>query len=82
MRFGGGGEVTYDFLILATGSKTRRLAVPGCDLKGLHQLRTVKDAEGLREAIGCGRPAVIDFRTSAAVGAEVTLLTIIAGVQS
>ena len=29
VRFGGGGEVAYDFLILATGSKTRRLAVPG-----------------------------------------------------
>ena len=55
VRFGGGGEVSYDFLILATGSKTRRLAVPGADLKGLHQLRTVKDAEGLRGAIGPGR---------------------------
>ncbi|MES2834639.1 MAG: FAD-dependent oxidoreductase [Pseudomonadota bacterium] len=55
VRFGGGGEVSYDFLILATGSKTRRLAVPGSELKGLHQLRTVKDAEGLREAIGPGR---------------------------
>lgn len=55
VRFGGGGEVTYDFLILATGSKTRRLSVPGGDLKGLHQLRTVTDAEALREAIGSGR---------------------------
>lgn len=55
VRFNGGGEVAYDFLILATGSKTRRLAVPGAELKGLHQLRTVKDAEGLREAIGSGR---------------------------
>ncbi len=55
VRFGGGGEVTYDFLILATGSKTRRLAVPGADLKGLHQLRTVKDAETLRGALGPGR---------------------------
>ena len=55
VHFGGGGEVAYDFLILATGSKTRRLAVPGVDLKGLHQLRTVTDAEALRGAIGPGR---------------------------
>lgn len=55
VRFGGGGEVAYDFLILAAGSKTRRLAVPGAELKGLHQLRTVKDAEALRGALGSGR---------------------------
>ena len=57
--FSNGGEVEYDILILATGSRARRLTVPGANLKGLHELRSVADAEGLRAAIGPRRRLAI-----------------------
>src|SRR6266702_4090086 len=47
----GGGTVTYDRLLLTTGSSPRRLRVPGGDLGGVLYLRRVEDSERLRSAI-------------------------------
>src|SRR5262245_41925437 len=38
-----GEEVAYDRLLLATGSRPRRLAIAGDDLAGVHYLRTLAD---------------------------------------
>lgn len=57
--FEGGGSIPWDVLVLATGSVTRRLPVPGADLHGLHQLRSVADAEALEGAVGRGRRLAI-----------------------
>jgi 3-phenylpropionate/trans-cinnamate dioxygenase ferredoxin reductase subunit len=51
VRLGGGLQLPFDALVLATGSAPRALSVPGADLDGVHYLRTVEDARTLRDAI-------------------------------
>lgn len=45
-----GQRVGSDRLLLATGASPRRLDVPGSDLAGVHYLRTVEDADAIRDA--------------------------------
>ena len=54
-----GAPVGYDTLILATGSRARRVTVPGSELAGIHYLKTLADADRLREDARPGRSAVI-----------------------
>jgi 3-phenylpropionate/trans-cinnamate dioxygenase ferredoxin reductase subunit len=54
-----GTHESYDHLILATGSKARRLTIPGADRPELIELRTLADAERLKDALGPGRRLVI-----------------------
>jgi len=49
------GVITW----LATGSRPRRLAVPGTDLVGVHVLRTIADADRIRAEYSAGGRAVI-----------------------
>lgn len=53
--FADGAVETYDVLVLATGSTARRLPIPGGDDPGLLELRTLADAERLKNALGPGR---------------------------
>jgi 3-phenylpropionate/trans-cinnamate dioxygenase ferredoxin reductase subunit len=50
-----GETVGYDFLIIATGSRARKLPIPGVELKGVLELRTTADAEQLKQALGPGK---------------------------
>jgi 3-phenylpropionate/trans-cinnamate dioxygenase ferredoxin reductase subunit len=59
LRLGAGETLTYDKLALCTGARVRRLGLPGADLPGVHYLRTVSDAEGIRTAAVQGRRAVV-----------------------
>ena len=54
-----GERLGYDAVLLATGARPRRLAVPGADLAGVHYLRTMADAERLRAAITGGNRVVV-----------------------
>lgn len=54
-----GERVPYGRLLVATGVRNRRLEVPGADLPGLFDLRTLADADRLREAAGSATSAVI-----------------------
>lgn len=46
-----GEEIPYGKLLVATGSRARRIAVPGSDLERVHYLRTLADSSGLRETL-------------------------------
>src|ERR671935_281189 len=43
-------EVSFDKALLATGANVRRLSVPGCDLDGIHYLRTLGNSVAIKEA--------------------------------
>ena len=51
----GGEDFAYDHLILATGSKARSFDIPGADRVPHHLLRTLDDAEALKNALQPGR---------------------------
>jgi len=59
VELAGGGGIAFDRLLVATGSRNRRLAVPGADLPGALDLRTAADADLIREAAAGGRKAVL-----------------------
>lgn len=54
-----GGRIRYAQLLVATGVRNRRPAIVGFDLQGIHQLRTVEDADQLRMEAVPGRTAVV-----------------------
>lgn len=51
--------LSYDRLILATGSRPRKLSIPGSDLPGIHYLRTIADVDAIRAEMGAGKKIVI-----------------------
>jgi len=75
--------LTWDSLVIATGARARRLELPGSDLKGFLELRTIDDAEmikawfkpGFRLAIIGGGYVGLEVAASARkLGAEVDVL--------
>jgi len=59
VRLADGEEVPYDRLLVATGGRNRALTVPGADLQGVFQLRTVEDCDRIRAVAKAGRQAVV-----------------------
>ncbi len=53
------GHVDYDRLILATGSRVRRLMIDGADLEGVHYLRNIADVDRIRTDLASARKIVI-----------------------
>jgi nitrite reductase (NADH) large subunit len=51
--------ISYDRLLVATGSSPRAFDVPGNDLAGIHYLRKVADAEGIRNGLSSSRGPVL-----------------------
>src|SRR6478672_4580428 len=54
-----GEALDYRKLLIATGGRNRRLQVPGAELPGVHQLRTVAECEAIKREAAQGRRAVI-----------------------
>lgn len=78
-----GDRVSYDRLLLATGSSPRNLNAPGVDSPGIHYLRTLQDCYALKNAIKPGVKLVLVgggfigmevAATARMLGADVTVL--------
>lgn len=54
-----GTTLTYDKLLLTTGSSPRILHIPGSDLAGIHYLRRLADSDRIREAFAKGGPVAV-----------------------
>jgi 3-phenylpropionate/trans-cinnamate dioxygenase ferredoxin reductase subunit len=54
-----GRRVRYDQLLITTGVRNRQRSIPGFDLPGVFELRSVSDADALRAQIVSGRRAVV-----------------------
>jgi 3-phenylpropionate/trans-cinnamate dioxygenase ferredoxin reductase component len=54
-----GSTIDYDKLLLCTGGRNRRFRVPGAELPGVHQLRTLAECDAIRQAARPGTRAVI-----------------------
>jgi 3-phenylpropionate/trans-cinnamate dioxygenase ferredoxin reductase subunit len=59
VRLTSGEEIPFDAALVATGSRNRRLPVPGADLSGVLDLRRVEDSDRIREAAAHGGRAVV-----------------------
>ena len=57
--FEGGEALSYDRLVLATGSGAVRLRLPGADLPGVVLYRTLEDVRGMLAAAAGGGDAVV-----------------------
>jgi NADPH-dependent 2,4-dienoyl-CoA reductase/sulfur reductase-like enzyme len=55
----GGGEFSFEKLIIATGAKPRTLNIPGSNLQNLFYLRSVSDSRSIREAATKAKQAVV-----------------------
>jgi 3-phenylpropionate/trans-cinnamate dioxygenase ferredoxin reductase component len=59
VRLSDGSVISFDKLLLATGSEPRRLEVPGAGLAGVFTLRTFDDADAIRSAATAGSRVVV-----------------------
>ena len=73
-----GQTITFSRLLLATGSRVRKLQIPGEDLDGIHYLHTIKDADAIAEGLKRGSQLVIVG--AGYIGLEVAAVAIKRGV--
>lgn len=59
LRLASGLEISWDHLVLATGARCRPLPVPGAQLDGVLPLRTLADADVLRQRLDEAREIVV-----------------------
>ena len=76
-------KIRYDQLIIATGSRVRKLNVPGSDKKGIYYLRDLDDANALKQRlkknkkmviVGAGYIGLEVASVAASLGLEVTVI--------
>jgi 3-phenylpropionate/trans-cinnamate dioxygenase ferredoxin reductase subunit len=54
-----GRALSYDKLLIATGTSVRKIKVPGAELPGIHYLRSIADVDDLRPAFQTAKNLVI-----------------------
>lgn len=83
LTLGTGERIAYDHLILAPGARAKVLPVPGRELAGVFELRTVADADRLKAAlqpglrlaiIGAGYIGLEAAASARALGVDVTVI--------
>jgi 3-phenylpropionate/trans-cinnamate dioxygenase ferredoxin reductase subunit len=52
-------EISFDKALIATGANVRRLNVPGCELEQIHYLRTLGNADAIREGVADAERVVL-----------------------
>ncbi|MDG2457011.1 MAG: FAD-dependent oxidoreductase [SAR86 cluster bacterium] len=76
-------KIRYNQLIIATGSRVRKLNVPGSDKKGVYYLRDLDDANALKQRlkknkkmviVGAGYIGLEVASVAASLGVEVTVI--------
>ncbi|PQZ92846.1 FAD-dependent oxidoreductase [Arthrobacter sp. MYb227] len=72
-----GTRLHYDTLVLATGSRPRRIPLLGAEAQGVHYLRTKNNADALRSVFGEGKRVV--FVGGGWIGLEVAAAARAAG---
>jgi 3-phenylpropionate/trans-cinnamate dioxygenase ferredoxin reductase component len=55
----GGRTLAWDRLVIATGARPRKLALPGAELQGVSELRTLADVDRIRTAAVAGARLVV-----------------------
>lgn len=59
VRLADGQAISYGKLLFATGGRPRALKVPHADLPGIHYLRTLADADAIRQELAPGGKQVV-----------------------
>jgi len=54
-----GEAIAYDKLVIATGTRARKITVPGADLPQVFALRTASDARAMRDALPAMKSVVV-----------------------
>ena len=54
-----GQELEYQKLLIATGGRNRRFDVPGAQLPGIHQLRSVAECDAIKREVAANKTAVV-----------------------
>lgn len=54
-----GESLVYDKLLIATGARAQPLTVPGAELAGIHYLRTLDDADQIRQVAANAQQAIV-----------------------
>jgi 3-phenylpropionate/trans-cinnamate dioxygenase ferredoxin reductase subunit len=75
----GDEHITYDKLLIATGSRVRTINIPGADLPGIHYLRSIEDVEGIQKNFKEGAKLVIVG--GGYVGLEVAAVAVKRGIE-
>jgi len=79
VKIAGRDSLHYDALVLATGGRNRRLTLPGSDLPGIYQLRTLAECDAIKAVAKPGARAVVVGLGF--IGAEVTASLTFLGVK-
>ncbi len=74
-----GNTLAYDKLLLATGSRVRKLSIPGGDLAGIHYLRNIADVQAIQRGFRPGARLVIVG--AGYIGLEVAAVAITHGID-
>ena len=74
-----GETIGYDRLIIATGSRARKLNIEGSTLEGIHYLRSIADVDAIRNDMAPGKKLVIVG--GGYIGLEVASVAVAAGLE-
>jgi 3-phenylpropionate/trans-cinnamate dioxygenase ferredoxin reductase subunit len=58
-KLSSGEQLSYDKLVIATGSHVRRIDLPGSDLAGVHYLRTIDDVSAMHPDFQPGNNLIV-----------------------